>query len=178
MFSRGTGFQYVKMRITGRMSAPLFISQKPFMMQLSIPFAVGVGGCAGALLRYYITTSVTRWVGEPQAFVGTLTVNLIGSFLIGVLAVVVDRTTHLSPHSQRVLITGLLGSMTTFSTFSLDSVNLLQQGRVGAAILNVTSNVIAGVLLAWCGMLIAGTVFPESPDQKLEANSAESEINL
>jgi len=144
------------------------------MMQLSIPFAVGIGGCVGAVLRFYVSDAVVRSFGDELAFVGTLTVNLLGCFAIGVLAVVIARTTHLSPHSQRLLVTGLLGSLTTFSTFALDSVNLLQQARVGAAILNVGINVVAGVLLVWTGMQVAGSVFPELPDQTTDSYSSES----
>jgi CrcB protein len=137
-------------------------------MQFSIPIAVGIGGCAGALLRFYISSAVTRAVGEDLAFVGTLAVNLIGCFLIGMLAIIVARTTHLSPHSQRVLITGLLGSLTTFSAFSLDSVNLLQQGRFGAAIGNILTNVVLGLLLVWLGMQVAGAVFTDPSEQNTE----------
>lgn len=144
------------------------------MMQYTIPLAVGLGGFIGALLRFYLSGAVIRVVGDDQAFLGTLTVNLIGCFLIGVLAVIVIRTTHLSPHSQRILITGLLGSLTTFSTFALDSVNLLQQGRVGAAIANVALNVVAGIVLAWLGMLLAGSVFAELTDHESDVTSAES----
>jgi len=134
-------------------------------MQFSIPLAVGIGGCTGALLRFYISSAVTRATGEDLAFVGTLAVNLIGCFLIGMLATIVARTTHLSPHSQRVLITGLLGSLTTFSTFSLDSVNLLQQGRIVAAIGNILTNVVLGLLLVWLGMQLTGVVFADPAEQ-------------
>ena len=143
-------------------------------MQYSIPFAVGLGGCVGAVLRFYVSDTVVRSFGDELAFVGTLTVNLLGCLAIGVLAVVIARTTHLSPHSQRLLVTGLLGSLTTFSTFALDSVNLLQQARVGAAILNVGVNVVAGVLLVWIGMLMAATVFPEVPNQAADSPTSES----
>lgn len=134
-------------------------------MQFSIPLAVGIGGCAGALLRFYISSAVSRAAGEDLAFVGTLAVNLIGCFLIGMLAIIIARTTHLSPHSQRVLITGLLGSLTTFSTFSLDSVNLLQQGRIGAAISNILTNVVLGLLFVWLGMQLAGAVCEDPAEQ-------------
>ncbi len=144
-------------------------------MQLFIPLAVGIGGCTGALLRFYISSAVTRTVGEDHAFFGTITVNLIGCLLIGILAVVVARTSHLSPHAQRVLITGLLGSLTTFSTFALDSVNLLQQGRVAAAAVNIVSNLVAGMLLAWCGMLLAGGVFTDGADPSAAVRVTESE---
>ena len=76
-------------------------------------------------------------------------------FLIGVLVVVAERTNHLSPHAQHVLVVGLLGSLTTFSTFALHSLNLLQHGRVGAAIVNVAMNVMMGISLTWLGMLAA-----------------------
>ncbi|MEO2036891.1 MAG: CrcB family protein, partial [Planctomycetaceae bacterium] len=65
-------------------------------MQLSIPFAVGIGGCVGALLRFYISSAVHRAVGDELAFVGTLPANLIGCSLIGVLLAVAQRTSHLS----------------------------------------------------------------------------------
>jgi CrcB protein len=144
-------------------------------MQLSIPFAVGIGGCVGALLRFYISSAVHRAVGDELAFVGTLAVNLIGCFLIGVLIVVAERTSHLSPHAQRVLVTGLLGSLTTFSTFALHSVNLLQHGRVGAAIVNVAMNVVLGVSLTWLGMLAAGTMIPEPAGDDVESPLSSSE---
>lgn len=147
-------------------------------MQFSIPLAVGIGGCTGALLRFYISSAVSRAAGEDLAFVGTLAVNLIGCFLIGMLAIIVARTTHLSPHSQRVLITGLLGSLTTFSTFSLDSVTLLQQGRVGAAIGNILTNVVLGLLLVWLGMQLAGAVFPDPVEQGTEDRLSTSDSSL
>ncbi len=144
------------------------------MMQYTIPLAVGIGGFIGALLRFYISGAVIRYVGDDLAFLGTLTVNLIGCLVIGILAVVVLRTTHLNPHSQRVLITGLLGSLTTFSTFALDSVNLLQAGRVGAEIANVLLNVLAGIALAWLGFIMAGTVFEDVIDSESDTAPSES----
>ena len=139
-------------------------------MQLSIPLAVGIGGCAGALFRFYISTAVSRAVGHELAFLGTLAVNLIGCFLIGVLAVVTIRTAHLSPYAQKLLITGVLGSLTTFSTFAVDSLNLLQEGRLGTAMGNVLMNVVAGMLLVWLGMLVAGTVFSQTAVEQSESH--------
>ena len=137
-------------------------------MHFTIPLAVGIGGFSGAVLRFYISSAINRVAGDEMGFVGTLTVNLIGCFLIGTLAVVVLRTTHLSPHSQRALITGLLGSLTTFSTFALECMNLLQSGRVGALTVNVVTNVVAGFLLVWVGMQLAGTMFPKPVGQDSE----------
>ena len=129
-------------------------------MNLSIPLAIGIGGFTGALLRFYISGAITKSAGEEFSFVGTLMVNLIGCFAIGVLATIASRTSSLSPTMQKCLITGLLGSLTTFSTFALDSLKLMQDGRFGAAIGNLSLNLIAGLLLVWLGTLAAGTVFP------------------
>lgn len=152
--------------------------QRSQMMQLSIPLAVGIGGCTGALLRFYISSAVSRSAGADLAFLGTLAVNLLGCFLVGVLATISTRTTHLSPQMQRALVAGLLGSLTTFSTFSLESVNLLQQGRVGAAIGNILSNVVLGLLLVWLGMQVAGTVFSGSAEQDAESRLVESDSSV
>jgi CrcB protein len=125
-------------------------------------------------MRFYLSTVVIRSVGDDYAFLGTLTVNLLGCFIIGLLAVIIARTTHLSPHAQRLLITGLIGSLTTFSTFALDTLNLLQQARVGAAILNTGTNVLAGILLVWLGMLVAGAILPDIPQQTTDSPSPAS----
>ena len=138
-------------------------------MQITIPLAVGIGGFLGAILRFYVGSVVSRVAGEPLAFLGTTLVNLTGSFLIGVLAVIVLRTSLLSPPFQKLLITGLLGSFTTFSTFTFESLNLFQEGRVAAAFVNALLNVVVGVLLAWCGVLLACLVLPEPvPEQVAE----------
>ena len=132
------------------------------MSHLTIPFAIGIGGFVGALARFYVSGAVARVSGEDFSFVGTLTVNLIGCFAIGVLVTVASRSTHLSPTMQKFLMVGLLGSLTTFSTFAFDTVILLQSGRVGAAALNMSVNLVAGVLLVWLGMLLAGSFIAES----------------
>ena len=133
-------------------------------MPFSIPIAVGIGGCVGALLRFYISGTIVRMAGNELAFAGTLTVNLIGCFFIGVLATVALKTSVLSPPLQQLLISGLLGSLTTYSTFALDTLNLLHSGRVGAALGNVLVNVVAGVFLAWAGMQIAERFLPVTDD--------------
>ena len=131
-------------------------------MNLSIPIAIGVGGFVGALARYYVSGAVVRAAGEDYSFAGTLTVNLIGCFVIGILTAVAARSDSFSDVMQKCLITGLLGSLTTFSTFGLDSLNLLKDGRVGAAVTNVGVNVAAGLLLVWIGMITADRFFPGS----------------
>ncbi|MEZ6126534.1 MAG: fluoride efflux transporter CrcB [Planctomycetaceae bacterium] len=135
------------------------------MNSLILPLVVGTGGFVGAVLRHYVTLGVTRVTGSDHSFVGTLTVNLIGCFAIGVLTTLSNRA-HISPMMHRYLITGLLGSLTTFSTFGLDVVNLLQAGRSTAAIISVTMNVLPGLLLVWLGLTVADRWLPPSAHEQ------------
>ena len=132
-------------------------------MNLSIPIAVGLGGFIGALLRFYTSAAIVKMVGVELAFLATVTVNLVGCFAIGILWALALKTTSLSPVMQRCLITGLLGSLTTFSTFALDSLILLESGRVRAAVLNISVNLFVGLLLVWLGMAVAGMFVPAEP---------------
>lgn len=130
------------------------------MSNFNIPIAIGIGGFIGALLRFYVSEAVVRVSGDDYQFFGTITVNLVGCFAIGVLVTFAARTTHLSPVLQKCLITGLLGSLTTFSTFALESLNLIQDGRYGAAMLKISVSLVVGLLLVWLGMLTAGAFVP------------------
>lgn len=126
------------------------------MSDFSVPVAIGLGGFVGAVARFYVSGVVARFCGEDAAFVGTMSVNLIGCFAIGILATIATRTDVFSPLVQTCLITGLLGSLTTFSTFAFESLNLMQTGRFGAAVVNMSVNLLAGLVLAWLGIQIAG----------------------
>lgn len=132
------------------------------MSSLYVPAAVGCGGFIGALTRFYVSAWIGRASGEDFLFVGTMAVNLAGCFFIGVLAFTIGHTTAFSPTMQKLLITGLLGSLTTFSTFAFESLQLLQSQRYGAAVANVGINLFAGLVLVWLGMLTAQTVLGDS----------------
>ena len=131
------------------------------MSAISIPLAIGIGGCVGALTRYYLSELVVWITSEDYWFYGTLTVNLIGCLAIGGLTAVVTHSDSLSPATQKFLITGIVGSLTTFSTFALDTLKLLQSGRTGEALLNLVCNLVAGVFLVWIGMSIASALLVE-----------------
>lgn len=131
------------------------------MSGISIPLAIGIGGCVGALARYYLSELVVWVTGEDYWFYGTLTVNLIGCLAIGGLTGVVTHSDSLNPATQKFLITGIVGSLTTFSTFALDTLKLLQSGRSGEALLNLVCNLAAGVLLVWMGMAVASELLAE-----------------
>jgi CrcB protein len=112
------------------------------------------GALAGAPLRYFLGSRVQEaWgAGFPA---GTLFVNISGCFLIGVLATLAEERDFLSREARLLLITGLLGSYTTFSAFGYETLDLLRDNHVWRAIANVVVSCAAGVVAAWLGMLAA-----------------------
>lgn len=115
---------------------------------------VGLGGCIGAIGRYAISEFVKQKIpAHPHA--GTFVVNMIGCLLIGfVLSLALEETTT-SQNMRLIIVTGCLGALTTFSTFGFETVSLLQEKRVFAALLNVGGNVIVGLPCVWLGMMCA-----------------------
>ncbi|MBX2822349.1 MAG: fluoride efflux transporter CrcB [Rhodothermaceae bacterium] len=112
--------------------------------------AVALGGATGALVRYSVYLLVNKWIESP-APLATWTVNLVGCLLIGFLAPFMNTSTM--PAQWRLFIlVGFLGSFTTFSTFSLESMVLWQEGREGLVLLNAVGSVVAGIALVWLGM--------------------------
>jgi CrcB protein len=101
---------------------------------------VALGGACGASLRFYISQLVLNWLGKGFPF-ATLLVNICGSFVMGLLYQLIEYEL-MDLHVHRTLIgIGFLGAFTTFSTFSLDSLLLLQQGEMLKAALNIFLNV-------------------------------------
>jgi CrcB protein len=115
--------------------------------------AIAVGGAFGAMSRYWISQSVPRLDGSGFPF-GTFTVNLIGSFLIGVLFILFVEKLQVAEQWGSLLIVGFLGAMTTFSTFSLDALLLFQQGDYNVAFFYIFSSVVACLFAAYTGMQI------------------------
>ena len=109
---------------------------------------IAAGGATGACLRYFVTTSVDSLFGKHMPF-GTLTVNVVGSFALALLYGVIERY-DLSDSPYRALIgVGLLGAFTTFSTFSVETLTLLENELWLKAAANVFLNVGAGLLAGW-----------------------------
>ena len=120
-------------------------------MQSAIVLAVGAGGFVGAILRFLISGWVQKL--SPTLFpVGTLAVNVLGSFVIGFLALYFENT--IAPHQKAMLVTGMLGALTTFSTFSLETVTMLQSGLWGRAAANVTLNAALCIGATILGMML------------------------
>jgi len=118
---------------------------------------VAVGGALGALARYGVGGWIHRHVVAFPA--GTLTINVLGCFVIGgVLYLTVDRPT-LSPEMRAFLTIGILGGFTTFSTFGYETFELLRDGAVVRALMNIGLNVLLGLLAVWLGHVIASAVW-------------------
>lgn len=125
------------------------------MDRLVALLAVAGGGACGAILRYGISGWLVR-----RFPAGTLAANLAGCLLIGLIVGSLHHREWLSPNGRHFLIMGLLGSLTTFSTFGYQSVQLYLDGDVVLAALNVLSNVVIGFAAVAVGLWIGGLLLP------------------
>jgi len=112
------------------------------------------GGAIGAILRFGVSNGVHAIFGRDFPY-GTLTVNVLGSLLIGFFYITLLERFSLGPEWRAFIIIGVLGAFTTFSTFSLETFNLIETGEMAKALLNVALSVSACLLAAWIGILIA-----------------------
>ena len=119
---------------------------------------IALFGAAGCLTRYWLSGWVNRLLGQHHFPYGTLTVNLLGAFLIGLIIEFSLRSTMLS-HNLRIALTiGFLGGLTTFSTFSLETFTLLERGQLLVAFGNVLLSVTLCLLATWGGIVVARLV--------------------
>lgn len=116
--------------------------------------AIACGGALGALARYGVSHAITLWLGRGFPY-GTLTVNVVGSLLLGFVSVILLERATLAPEWRGFLVVGLFGAFTTFSTFSLDTLHLLQQAAYLKALVNVLGNVLLCLVAAYIGILLA-----------------------
>lgn len=127
-------------------------------MSFQTILAIGSGGFIGAVLRSYINGFISHRVPHELPF-GTLGVNLIGSFIMGALVAYFMYTTLLTPHMKSFLTTGILGALTTYSTFAIESFLLLEGGSIGLALMNMSLNLIGSVFMAGSGYYLINNFF-------------------
>ncbi len=116
---------------------------------------VGIGGFIGSVMRYLVGGAVQSYMKRLDFPYGTLAVNLIGCFVIGVLAQYGESRGVFSNESRAFIFIGVLGGFTTFSSFGNDTVNLLRESFVMNAFLNIGANVLLGLLAIWLGRTIS-----------------------
>lgn len=109
-----------------------------------------MGGALGAVLRYSISSGIYHWFGRSFPY-GTLVVNVLGSLAIGLISILLVQKMNVSHELKLGIVVGVLGALTTFSTFSWDTLHLLEQGYVQKAFLNVLLNVSVCIAAAWLG---------------------------
>lgn len=125
------------------------------MPSLLSVFYVAIGGALGSASRYLLgtwTQSLSKSIDFPY---GTLTVNLIGCFVIGFLSQLAEARGVFNSESRAFVFIGILGGFTTFSSFGNDTLNLLRDGETFNALANIGANVIVGLLLVWLGRTAA-----------------------
>ena len=119
---------------------------------------IGVAGLIGTLLRYWLSGFVTRQSGETFPW-GTLAVNVVGCLIAGAVFYLAEERAFFDPTLRTVILIGLLGGFTTFSSYGLQTFTLLRDGAFGLATLNLVISNVLGVLMVWAGYALARTCF-------------------
>jgi len=112
--------------------------------------AICIGACIGALARWQLSI----WLNTQEAFLpwGTLAANLIGGYLVGCCVAFFQTQPDLDPAWRLLLVTGFLGALTTFSSFSAEVVAMLSEGRIGIAIATAGLHLIGSLLMTLAGL--------------------------
>jgi len=125
------------------------------MSSITNILVVALGGALGSVSRYLLGSwaqTISKSIDFPY---GTLTVNLIGCFVIGFLSQLAEARGAFTSESRLFMFIGVLGGFTTFSSFGNDTINLLRDGDMVNALVNVGANVILGLFLVWLGRAAA-----------------------
>ncbi len=121
--------------------------------------AVALGGACGAVVRFLVASGIYQWLGRGFPY-GTLVVNVLGSFLIGLLteSLILQRVALTLDYRAAILV-GFIGAFTTFSTFSLETFYLIEQGNLTRAGMNILVSVSVCLLAVWLGLLCGRALF-------------------
>jgi len=115
--------------------------------------AIAIGGAVGSVMRFLLSTTAHSWLGRDFPY-GTLVVNILGSLAMGVLFVLMVERVADSGLWRAAILIGVLGGFTTFSSFSIETLNLIEQGAMTKAAANVVASVTLCLGATWIGMLI------------------------
>jgi CrcB protein len=115
---------------------------------------VGLGGMVGSIARFWLSASVQGASGGSPFPFGTLTVNIIGSFILGIVMTLQLEREIISPEIRVLLGAGFCGGFTTMSTFSYETMYLLQYGNTGTALANVGASLVTCLAAVWAGVLV------------------------
>jgi fluoride exporter len=122
--------------------------------ELRIPMAIALGAIPGALCRYYLTRWCTQWFGAGFPF-GTFIINLSGALVMGFFATFTMEKAIASPDLRALVAIGFLGSYTTFSTYALDTANLLHSGQWAKSLIYWSGSAVLGVVCLELGSAMA-----------------------
>jgi CrcB protein len=122
-------------------------------LNIQLLAAVAIGGSLGSVARYLVAIGAGRLVGTSFPW-GTLVINIVGSFLIGVFAESLALILNVSQTLRVFLIVGICGGFTTFSTFSLDAIVLMQRGELWPAAVYIAASVALSILALFGGLLL------------------------
>jgi len=114
---------------------------------------IAAGGAIGAIMRYAVSNGIHMLAGRAFPY-GTLTVNVVGSLLMGVLYILFVERLSVTPEWRAILLIGFLGAFTTFSTFSMETYNLIENGDMLKAFMNILLSVTVCLLATWIGVVI------------------------
>jgi len=115
--------------------------------------AIAGGGALGAVLRFGMSSQIYRLLGRDFPY-GTLAVNVLGSFLMGLFFIFIVERGLLSAEWRGVVMIGFLGAFTTFSTFSIETLTLLESGELSRAALNIFLSVTLCLVATWLGLVM------------------------
>lgn len=116
--------------------------------------AIAIGGSVGAVFRFLVSTGVYQWLGRGFPY-GTLAVNVLGSLFLGALAEVLTlQRVAIATEYRAAILVGFFGAFTTFSSFALETVTLLEQGSFSKAFYNILLSVTSCLLAVWIGLLL------------------------
>ena len=120
---------------------------------------ISLGGAIGTVLRYLTSVFAARWFGTEFPY-GTLIVNLVGAFIIGLVQQIGTQTVLIPDNTRLFLTTGMMGGLTTYSAFSYETVHLMELGAWHYAVINVVVTTIACLLLCFLGIAVGRMLVP------------------